>query len=79
VALSGDSVFGMRQWLLPSAAQGFASRSDAERLRADQGRFIGSGGDLQAGEVAEAIELRAALREREAATLPANLAAWQPR
>ena len=74
----GDGVFGERAELLPSAAGAFFERADAERLRTDQSRLAGATGAMAADRVAARIELRAALREREAQRLADALARWQP-
>jgi aminopeptidase N len=65
---AGSGVFGARAWLLPSA----------QRLLADQQRLAGPNGAAPAAQIAAAIELRAAMREREAERLVATLAGWQP-
>lgn len=76
--LAGSGVFGARAWLLPGAADGFNERSTASRLREDQRRLAGATGAMPAETVAAAIEVRAALREREAERLGVALAAWSP-
>jgi aminopeptidase N len=75
---AGAGVFGERAWLLPSAAGGFHDRAAAARLRLDQQRLAGPTGVGPADQMATRIELRAALREREAERLGTALAAWQP-
>jgi aminopeptidase N len=75
-ALAGSGLFGARAWLLPSAADGFSERADALRLRADQLRLAGTTAAMPAQTVAAAIEVRAALREREGDRLAAALAGW---
>jgi aminopeptidase N len=77
-ALAGSGVFGARAWLLPGAADGLADRDSAQRLRADQQRLAGPAGAMPAETVAAAIEVRAALREREGDRLQAAIAAWSP-
>ena len=76
--LAGNGVFGARAWLLPGAADGFHERDAADRLRADQRRLAGATGAAPAETVAAAIEVRAALREREAERLGASLTSWSP-
>ena len=76
--LAGSGVFGTRAWLLPGAADGFNDRVAANRLRDDQRRLAGAAGAMPAETVAAAIEVRAALREREGERLGAALAAWSP-
>jgi hypothetical protein len=53
-------------------------RAAATRLREDQRRLAGPTGVAPAETVAAAIEVRAALREREAERLGTALAAWSP-
>ena len=77
-ARAGTGVFGERAWLLPSAAGGFNDRAAAARLRADQKRLAGATGAGPADQMATRIELRAALREREAERLGTALASWLP-
>jgi aminopeptidase N len=77
-ARAGAGVFGERAWLLPSAAGGFNHRAAAARLREDQKRLAGPTGVGPADQMATRIELRAALREREAERLGGALAVWQP-
>ncbi len=76
--LAGSGVFGARAWLLPGAAEGLSERAAASRLRADQRRLAGPTGAAPAETVAAAIDVRAALREREAERLGAALASWSP-
>ncbi len=76
--LAGSGVFGTRAWLLPGAADGFHDRAAANRLREDQRRLAGPTGAAPAETVAAAIEVRAALREREAERLGTALASWSP-
>jgi aminopeptidase N len=76
--LAGSGVFGARAWLLPSAADGLNDRAAASRLREDQRRLAGPTGASPAETVAAAIEVRAALREREAERLGTALASWSP-
>jgi ERAP1-like C-terminal domain len=75
---AGSGVFGARARLLPDAAEGLVERADAERLRLDQQRLAGATGAVAAERVAARIELRAALREREAERLAGVLGAWRP-
>jgi aminopeptidase N len=63
-----------RQFLLPSAAEGFNTSDAAERLAADQRRLAGADGDRLAAQEAENIRLRAAVRQREAPGLEATSA-----
>jgi aminopeptidase N len=77
-ARAGAGVFGERAWLLPSAAGGFHDRAAAARLREDQKRLAGPTGVGPADQMATRIELRAALREREAEQLASTLASWSP-
>jgi aminopeptidase N len=76
--LAGSGVFGARAWLLPGAADGLTDRAAASRLREDQRRLAGPTGAAPAETVAAAIEVRAALREREAERLGTALASWSP-
>ena len=77
-ARAGAGAFGERAWLLPSAAGGFNDRAAAARLREDQKRLAGATGVGPADQMATRIELRAALREREAERLGTALASWSP-
>lgn len=63
-----------RSFLLPDAAAGFATPGQAARLLEDQRRSAGANGDMLAGQEAERIRLRAAVRAREAAALEKSLA-----
>jgi aminopeptidase N len=76
--LAGSGVFGARAWLLPGAADGLNDRAAASRLREDQRRLAGPSGVAPAETVAAAIEVRAALREREAERLGTALTSWLP-
>lgn len=76
--LAGSGVFGARAWLLPGAADGMSDRAAAARLREDQRRLAGPTAAMPAETVAAAIEVRAALREREAERLSAALTTWSP-
>jgi ERAP1-like C-terminal domain len=76
--LAGSGVFGARAWLLPGAADGLNDRAAAKRLHEDQRRLAGPTGATPAETVAAAIEVRAALREREAERLVTALASWLP-
>ena len=62
-----------RQFLLPDAAAGFSTAEQAARLVEDQRRLAGGDGDALAGQEAERIRLRAAVRAREAAGLEKSL------
>jgi aminopeptidase N len=73
-AKGGSGVFGARQGLLPDAAQGTSDVQAAARLRADQARLAGPTGRVSAERTAAGIEVRAALRTREAQRLAAALA-----
>ena len=65
-------------WLLPSAAAQFNDPARAARLVADQRRKAGKDGDAPAAKVGAAIELRAAVKGREARGLEKQLAVWRP-
>src|SRR5205085_1648948 len=60
--------------LLPKAAGGFTDEAWASRLVEDQRREAGPDGDVAAAREAEAIRLRAAVRARNAASMPATFA-----
>ncbi len=75
LAERAGTMFGAQGWLLPDAASSFSNADDAVRLRADQLRLAGPTGASSAARVAAAIEMRAALRNREAERLPAALTA----
>jgi len=64
-------------WLLPSAASRFNDTSRAERLQADQRRKAGKDGAVPAARIISDIELRAAIRQREAVRLERLLADWR--
>jgi hypothetical protein len=76
--LAGSGIFGARAWLLPGAADGFSDLAAAQRLRQDQQRLAGPTGAAPAETVAAAIEVRAALRAREAERLGASIKSWSP-
>ena len=65
-------------WLLPSAAAQFNDLARASSLVADQRRKAGKDGAVPAAKVGAAIELRAAVKRREARQLEKQLAAWRP-
>lgn len=77
-ALAARAGRGGRAWLLPGAAEGFNDRDDAARLREDQQRLAGAEGEALAAGHAARVELRAAIRQREAAALEPLLGAWRP-
>lgn len=70
--------WGGAAWLLPNAASRFTDRARAARLVADQQRKAGRDGAVPAARIGAAIELLAAVREREARSLGKALAAWRP-
>ncbi len=65
-------------WLLPNAAARFNEPARAARLVADQLRKAGKDGAVPAARISAAIELRAAVRLREAKGLEKQLAVWRP-
>ena len=65
-------------WLLPGAASRFNDRARAARLVADQKRKAGPDGAVPAARVSAAIELSAAVRQREMQRLEKQLAGWRP-
>jgi Peptidase family M1 domain/ERAP1-like C-terminal domain/Peptidase M1 N-terminal domain len=67
-----------QKWLLPGAAEGFNAADDAARLRQDQLRLVGAGGEALAASQAARVELLAAIRQREAGALEPLLSAWRP-
>ena len=67
--LAGDGVFGGQHWLLPGTAQGSSDPAVAARLQQDQQRLTGDAGSSAAQIVAQGIEVRHRLREREAMRL----------
>ena len=67
-----------RKWLLPTAAEGFNSAADADRLRQDQQRLAGADGEALAASRAARVELLARIQQREAAALAPLLSAWRP-
>jgi aminopeptidase N len=71
--LAGTGPFGGNIWLLPNAAASFNDAARAARLVDDQRRTAGDAGAASAATVAATIELRAAVRSREQATLPRAL------
>ncbi len=77
-ALAG-TMHGANSWLLPSAAEGFNRREQAQRLLRDQQRLLGESGAANAERVAAQIELRAAVQAREAKRLIAPLQALAKR
>ena len=68
------SMFGSRESLLPDAARGFTDAAQARRLIADQQANAGPDGKVSAARMAQGIELRARVRQRDAAGLAAHLA-----
>ncbi len=69
---------GDRAWLLPAAAWRFNDSSWARRLLEDQQTRVGPDGAAAAGQVSARIELRALVRQRDAAALEAYLSTWSP-
>ncbi len=67
-----------KPWLLPSAAGNFNDVAQARRLIADQQIKLGPDGASAAARMAARIELMAAVKQRDAATLAAFLEAWRP-
>jgi aminopeptidase N len=65
---------GGRAYVLPGAARGFNTAEQADRLVEDQRRNAGVDGDMLAAQEAEAIRLRAAVKEREAPGLERAMA-----
>ncbi len=77
-ALSGSGPFGGRYWLLPSAVSSSTDTALAQRMLGDQQRLAGAAGAAPAAQIAAAVTVRAAVRERESATLAPVLEAWAP-
>jgi aminopeptidase N len=77
-ALAGTGVFGGRHDLLPAATGESSDLALAARLRKDQARWAGAAGAGLAERAVARIDVRARLRAREADTLAAALAGWQP-
>jgi aminopeptidase N len=69
--LAGTGPFGGSLWLLPNAAASFSDAPRAARLIEDQRRTAGEAGAAAAATVAAHIEVRAALKAREQASLGA--------
>jgi len=67
-------MFGSRESLLPDAARGFVDAAQARLLIADQQANAGPDGNVSAARVAQGIELRARVRQRDAASLAKRLA-----
>ncbi len=67
-----------KQWLLPTAAEGFNAATHAARLIDDQKRLSGPDGAALAARFAARIELLEQIKQREAARLADFLATWQP-
>jgi hypothetical protein len=67
-----------KTWLLPSAASRFNDAQRAERLLADQRRMAGADGASPAARIAASIELLAAVKRRDAASIEKHLARWVP-
>jgi aminopeptidase N len=76
--LSGGGLGG-KAWLLPDAAWGFNEASWARRLKEDQLARVGPDGASAADLAASRIQLRALVRERDAAALEQYLTTWAPR
>jgi hypothetical protein len=72
-ALSRKTTEEGRPFLLTGAASGFNESARATALIADQKRLLGDAGDKLAKETAAAIELKSRMRERDGASLAANL------
>ncbi len=75
--LSGRQ-FGGHFWILPGAAFSSNDEAMAKRLLADQAELAGADGAALAAQVAEMVERRAALKQRESARLAVSLTAWRP-
>ena len=78
LAASAGSLFGESAQLLPNAAASFNEDARAQQLLADQARAAGNDGKVSAQRIATRIELQALMRRRDAGTLEAFLASWQP-
>ena len=74
---AGVGPFGGRNWLLPGAAASAHDLVMAARLLQDQQRVAGEAGASTAARIAQVIEQRHRLREREAAALEPILAGWR--
>jgi len=75
--LAGSGPFGGRNWLLPDAAASAHDPAVAARLLQDQARLAGAAGASTAARVAQVIQQRHRLREREAGPLAPVLAGWR--
>ncbi len=74
LAERAGSMFGSRDNLLPDAARGFTDTAQAGRLVTDQAANAGPDGSVAAARASQGIELRARVRQRDAALLAAHLA-----
>jgi aminopeptidase N len=74
---AGVGPFGGRNWLLPGAAASAHEPAVAARLLQDQQRLAGSAGASTAANIAQVIEQRHRLREREAGPLASVLISWR--
>ena len=72
--LAGGGPFGGSLWLLPNAAASFSDAPRAAQLLEDQRRTAGDAGAAAAATVAARIELRAAVKAREQASLERTVA-----
>ena len=75
--LAGTGPFGGRNWLLPDAASAAHDPAVAARLLQDQQRLAGAAGASTAARVAQVIEQRRRLRERETLLLAPVLSGWR--
>jgi aminopeptidase N len=73
-----DRQFGGHFWILPGAAITSNDEAMGKRLLADQAELAGADGATLASQVAEMVQRRAALKQRESARLAVSLAAWRP-
>ena len=67
-----------RNWLLPTAAEGFNDPQRAAQLIEDQNRLAGVDGTGLASRFAARIELLAQINRREASALEGTLSGWRP-
>ena len=79
LATISGSLFGESFQLLPNAAASFNDDAGGQQLVADQARKAGPNGKVSAERIASRIGLQALVRRRDAATLDAFLATWQPK
>lgn len=77
--LGGEGPFGGRNWMLPGIVSRANDAAIAQRLRADQQRLAGPVGMSTALSTAAAIQVRARLRDREAAKVASSLRAFVQR